>query len=210
MNPVNESMSHEQLLFERKGANAGAAAKAPNSFDPQPTTNSSSQTDDLAWRLTLARAIHEFAHVQAVNVAKWIMPLGVSVAQSNVLIGLSLCPGVTSSNLAKSLRLKKASIGRVVQNLILMGMVETKPDPNDKRAALLRLSSSGLKMVRQFVEIGNEVNKYVMADIDEEKGRELLDLIGRMTGNLRKLPPSKIQKYVRQMPGDSKATLPRA
>ena len=192
-------MSHEQLVFEHKGRIANIAPNAP---DPQQPTDRLSHVDDLAWRLMLARAIHEFAHVQAVNVAKWIMPLGISVAQSNVLIGLSQCSGVTSSNLAKSLRLKKASVGRVVHNLILMGMVETKPDPNDKRAALLRLTSSGWKMVRQFAEIGNEVNKYVMADIDEQKGKELLDLIGRMTGNLRKLPPSKIQKYVRQMPGD--------
>jgi len=150
------------------------------------------EREDHTWTLRLARVIHEFAHLQSMNAAKWMKPLGVSLAQSNVLIGISWHREVSSSQLARSLGLSKVSVGRVVHDLIWMGLVEARPDPGDRRVSYLRLTSSGRKMVARFAEIGHEVNKIVMAGIDEAEGLELLDLFERMkTRTLAAMPERK-------------------
>jgi MarR family transcriptional regulator for hemolysin len=147
--------------------------------------------DNRTWMLRLARAIHEFAHIQTTNAAKWMKPLGVSVAQSNVLIGMSWHAQINSSQLAKTLGLTKASVGRVVQDLIAMGLVEAQPDPEDRRASQLRLTAKGRKLVGKFAEIGREVNNIVMAGIDEPKGRELVALFEQMKTRTRMASPPR-------------------
>lgn len=81
--------------------------------------------------------------------------------------------GARLTDLAERARLTKQSVGEIVSNLEELGYVERIPDPDDKRAKLVRLTPQGeavQKAAREtFAEIeaawGERIGKRKVADL---------------------------------------------
>lgn len=72
-----------------------------------------------------------------------LAPLGLGRAHHRALYFISRQPDLTVSELLKLLAITKQSLGRVLNELIERGYIETRTGARDRRQKLLRLTASG-------------------------------------------------------------------
>jgi DNA-binding MarR family transcriptional regulator len=73
--------------------------------------------------------------------------------------------GVRLTDIAERSRITKQSVGEIVTNLEELGYVERVPDPDDKRAKLVRLTKQG--------QIVQDAALAIFADIEAEWGERI-------------------------------------
>jgi DNA-binding MarR family transcriptional regulator len=79
--------------------------------------------------------------------------------------------GLRLTNLAGLANMTKQSVGEIVDNLVELGYVERIPDPDDKRAKLIRLTAKG----EQAQGVGLEIFTRIEARWAERFGAERMD-----------------------------------
>ena len=67
--------------------------------------------------------------------------------------------GVRLTDIAERSRITKQSVGEIVTNLEELGYVERVPDPEDKRAKLVRLTRQGQTVQQAALEIFDEIER---------------------------------------------------
>ena len=78
--------------------------------------------------------------------------LGVSAAQLFVLHELSLRPGISVTDLARSTMTDQSSVSVVAQRLVARGLITRHRAPDDGRRAVLVLTHAGARLVRDGPE----------------------------------------------------------
>ncbi len=76
---------------------------------------------------------------------------GVTFAEYDVLLRLGRTPdrALRMSDLAERVLLSPSGVTRLVDRLIVRGLLERRPDPGDARAALAWLTEEGLRLLRR-------------------------------------------------------------
>ncbi len=72
-----------------------------------------------------------------------LSPQGLGRAHHRALYFTSRQPDLTVSELLRLLAITKQSLGRVLNDLIARGLIETRPGARDRRQKLLRLTAAG-------------------------------------------------------------------
>jgi DNA-binding MarR family transcriptional regulator len=67
--------------------------------------------------------------------------------------------GTSISDLARRAGMAKQSMGYLVDALLELGYLETSPDPADRRAKLIRLSSKGMEMQKCALQISKRLER---------------------------------------------------
>jgi MarR family transcriptional regulator, transcriptional regulator for hemolysin len=111
--------------------------------------------------------------------------LGISQAQWSVLVRLDRQEGQKQSELAEMLDLQPISLTRLLDRLAQNGLIERRPDPNDRRANRLYLTPAARPLLEQLGHLGQDVMKGVLAGIDPAGLEELLRNLLLMKDNLR-------------------------
>jgi len=65
-----------------------------------------------------------------------------------------------------------------------LGYVERRPDPQDGRASLLRLTPAGAEAIEAARAVRSDWALAALADWDEEEARQLTGLLGRLVADL--------------------------
>jgi DNA-binding MarR family transcriptional regulator len=99
--------------------------------------------------------------------------------QISVLMMLSKCGPVRSSDLAKELFLDQSTVSRHVAHLEADGLVEKVADPTDRRATKLHLTDLGRKHVQDFWQQRIEAMREGFEHWDPEELRTLSRLVAR-------------------------------
>jgi len=86
---------------------------------------------------------------------------GTTRAQWVVLFRLRAQEGLSQVDLADVLELQPISLVRLLDRLVEQGLVERRPDPNDRRANRLYLTTAG----RKFVDDLDSVRDAIAADV---------------------------------------------
>lgn len=110
---------------------------------------------------------------------------GISRAQWVVLIRLDRQEGLKQSELAEILDLQPISLTRLLDRLAESGLIERRPDPNDRRANRLYLTPAARPLIDQLVELGSDMMGDVLAGLDAKAHERLLADLHTMKGNLR-------------------------
>jgi DNA-binding MarR family transcriptional regulator len=82
--------------------------------------------------------------------------LGLGRADQRVLYFIARKPDLTVSMLLKLLGITKQSLGRVLDNLVARGLVESRPGQRDRRQRLLRLTAQGAAIETELFETVRE------------------------------------------------------
>ncbi|MBL8153957.1 MAG: MarR family transcriptional regulator [Anaerolineae bacterium] len=79
-------------------------------------------------------------------------------------------PGLVQKNLADGLRITPAAISTAVREMVTMGLIERRSDPNDARLMRLYLSDSADDMIRraQLARVGAVANLLQALPYDEQ------------------------------------------
>jgi MarR family transcriptional regulator for hemolysin len=110
---------------------------------------------------------------------------GISRAQWTVLVRLDRSEGLKQSELADILDLQPISLTRLLDRLADNGLIERRPDPNDRRANRLYLKPAARPLLAQLNELGTGMMAEVMAGLDAKASERLLSDLGMMKDNLR-------------------------
>ena len=110
---------------------------------------------------------------------------GISRAQWTVLMRLDRFEGLKQSELAEVLDLAPISLPRLLDRLAENGLIERRPDPNDRRANRLYLTPAARPLLKQLSELGEDMMATVLDKIDEPARAHLLRDLDTIKDSLR-------------------------
>jgi MarR family transcriptional regulator for hemolysin len=99
--------------------------------------------------------------------------LGITRAQWVVLARLDRFEGLKQSELAEMLDLQPISLTRLLDRLCGSGLIERRPDPNDRRAKRLFLTPAARPMLERLGDLGETMMETALAGV----GRETVELM---------------------------------
>lgn len=110
---------------------------------------------------------------------------GISRAQWVVLMRLDRSEGLKQSELAEILDLAPISLTRLLDRLADNGLIERRPDPNDRRANRLYLTPAARPLLGRLAALGNDMMEEVLAGLDGNARERLLKDLLHVKDNLR-------------------------
>lgn len=112
---------------------------------------------------------------------------GLTQAQWGALAHLSRHQGLNQVGLADLLEVQLITVARLIDKLVGLGVVERRPDPNDRRAQQLFLTSKAQPLLDQMWEAGDEILDHAYAGFTEEERMQCVEMLVRMRNNLARL-----------------------
>jgi len=127
----------------------------------------------------VARLLRTFADQKARH-------FGMTRAQWAVLARLQRSQGLKQSELADMLDLQPITLTRLLDRLSANGLIERRPDPDDRRANRLFLTPAAGPLMEHLNALGEEVMAEVLEDIDAGALEATVEVLGRAKENLRR------------------------
>lgn len=112
--------------------------------------------------------------------SKKIGPLNVTAVQGMVLTFLSEEDQVTSSNLGQRTQLDSATLTGILDRLEGIALVERRPNPEDRRAILIRLTKKGNNITGRIGEAMEQGNRGFLSVLTAEENSMLRGLLKKI------------------------------
>ncbi len=110
---------------------------------------------------------------------------GISRAQWAVLFRLDRSEGLKQSELAEILDLQPITLTRLLDRLAESGLIERKPDPNDRRANRLYLTPAARPLLNRLAGLGSDMMETVLEGLDRKTIEHMLHDLESVKDNLR-------------------------
>jgi MarR family transcriptional regulator for hemolysin len=114
-----------------------------------------------------------------------VRPLGMTRAQWAVLSRLERSEGLKQSELAEALEIKPITLTRLVDRLCASGLVERRPDLEDRRAKRLYLTPAARPLVDRLAQLGEVMMQDVLAGIEDRTIAFMIEQLLVAKDNLR-------------------------
>lgn len=137
-------------------------------------------------RREFAFLIHDVARLLKTYADQQVRQYGMTRSQWAVLVRLQRTEGLKQSELAEILDLQPISLTRLLDRLCANGLIERRPDPEDRRANRLFLTPAAKPVMEGLGRLGGEVMTTVLEGIDLETVELMLGKLGIAKDNLRK------------------------
>jgi DNA-binding MarR family transcriptional regulator len=109
---------------------------------------------------------------------------GLTRSQWQVLAYLANNAGINQSGLAELLEIEPITLGRIIDKLQARGLIERHPDPSDRRAWLLHLTSAARPKLSQLRRLGDVTRSEALADVPQADTEHLLKTLQALKANL--------------------------
>jgi len=140
---------------------------------------------DLPIEREIAFTIMDVARMLRTYADQRARQFGISRAQWGVLVRLDRSEGLKQSELAEILDLQPISLTRLLDRLAENGLIERRPDPNDRRANRLYLTPAARPLLGELADLASDMMDDVLAGIAAKSKQRLLQDMGAMKDNLR-------------------------
>jgi MarR family transcriptional regulator, transcriptional regulator for hemolysin len=128
----------------------------------------------------VARLLRTYADYRAAQ-------FGMTRAQWAVLVRLDLYEGLNQSELADMLDLQPITLTRLLDTLCDSGLIERRPDPDDRRAKRLFLTRAARPLLLQLASLGEETMANVLEGVASETVEQMVSQLEVVRDNLRQL-----------------------
>lgn len=143
---------------------------------PQPSKNR-----EFAFILNdVARLLRTYADYKAAQ-------FGMTRAQWAVLVRLDRFEGLNQSELAEMLDLQPITLTRLLDKLCDSGLIERRPDPDDRRAKRLFLTASARPLLKQLGVLGEETMAAALEGVAPQDVEQMVSQLAIVKENLRRL-----------------------
>src|ERR1051325_5520298 len=123
---------------------------------------------------------------------------GMTRAKWAVLARLERFEGLKQTDLAEMLDLQPITLTRLLDGLADNGLIERRPDPDDRRAKRLYLTPSARPLLERLTDLGEDLMATALAGLDAAEVEAVLGNLTTVKENLRKA----IQKQHTDKPTD--------
>lgn len=124
-----------------------------------------------------ARAYSELAMKKMANHGYGDLSLFHTALISNLTV-----EGSHISSIAERAGVSKQAMGQLAKELEAKGLIQRVPDPDDKRAVLLKFTEKGYQFLETAYQIKLEIEAEYARQIGEENMHILRDLLGQLVG----------------------------
>jgi len=119
---------------------------------------------------------------------------GMTRAQWAVLARLEHNEGLKQGELAELLDLQPITLTRLVDRLSASGLIERRPDPDDRRAKRLYLTAQARPLMNRLADLGTDVMGTVLEGFDLATIERMIGDLSRAKDNLRAVTSRKLDK----------------
>lgn len=117
---------------------------------------------------------------------KQVQETGLYRAQHRTLMHLAKNPGISQTELAKSLEVTTATVTVTLKKLEQEGYVTKKVDYADNRFHQIEITEKGKKIVEESEGIFSNLNDIMLQNFSQKEKEQLLTLLERVCDNLQK------------------------
>ncbi|MFY9957359.1 MarR family winged helix-turn-helix transcriptional regulator [Bradyrhizobium sp.] len=133
---------------------------------------------------TLGFLLHEVARLLKRRFERHARGSGLTRSQWQVLAYLSFHEGINQSGLAELLEIEPITLGRIVDKLQALGLVERRPDPSDRRVWLLHLTPAAHPKLTLLHRLGVVTRGEALAGLPDTDIEHLLKTLQALKANL--------------------------
>ena len=155
------------------------------------------ETDRRAWRIHLtqkAKPVIESLHALAEDFHRDLLD-GVSGADretaQRVLARLGREDGLRQVELADALDVEPITLCRMIDRLSEAGLVERRPDEEDRRAWRIHLTPKALPIIEKLRALADTFLEEALAGVPEKEQALVTDVLARIRGNLSRGGPAR-------------------
>jgi DNA-binding MarR family transcriptional regulator len=117
-----------------------------------------------------------------------LAPLGLRPRDFALLHSVATTEGVTQQVIAERMRVAPSRMVAFVDSLEERGLLERRPNPDDRRARALFLTQEGRELLRRAFAVPTEQEELLTSELSDNEREQLLDLLGRV-GSQVGVPP---------------------
>ncbi|MGB7259851.1 MAG: MarR family winged helix-turn-helix transcriptional regulator [Pseudolabrys sp.] len=117
---------------------------------------------------------------------------GMTRAQWGVLVRLDRSEGLKQAELAEILDLQPITLTRLLDRLSANGLIERRPDPNDRRANRLYLTPAARPLLDRLATLGSDMMETVLEGLTPKSVERMLTEFGTVKENLRRAISSNV------------------
>jgi DNA-binding MarR family transcriptional regulator len=145
------------------------------------------QADAPPYRIT-DYPMHYIAAIQRqnqINLGHALRPFGLSVPMWRALSALNDKDSVTIGQLADLTVLDRSSLGRVLEDMAELGLIERESPPDDRRAVVIRISEAGRRRFAEALPTMRNHIRGLLRGVSESEFETLMRLLRRLKANTR-------------------------
>jgi DNA-binding MarR family transcriptional regulator len=143
--------------------------------------------DAAAHRIT-DYPMHYIAAIQRqnqINLGHKLRSFGLSVPMWRALSALNDKEGVTIGQLAELTVLDRSSLGRLLEDMAELGLIERESPPDDRRAVVIRISEAGRRRFAEALPSYRDHTRRLLRGLSESEFTTLMRLLRRLKANTR-------------------------
>jgi len=133
---------------------------------------------------TLGFLIHDVARLLRKRFEQLSRGSGLTRSQWQVLAYLERNEGIHQSGLAELLDIEPITLGRIIDKLQDVGLVERRAHPSDRRIWLLRLTAQAKPKLVELRRLGDETRSEALFGIPDAEREQLLEALTAVKANL--------------------------
>jgi MarR family transcriptional regulator, transcriptional regulator for hemolysin len=133
---------------------------------------------------TLAFLLHDVARLLKKRLEQNSRGSGLTRSQWQILAYLAQNEGINQKGLAELLEIEPITLGRIVDKLETLGLIERHPHPTDRRTWLLHLVEAARPKLEQIRELGDVTHEEALAGVSEDDRQHLLKTLRALKENL--------------------------
>ena len=137
------------------------------------------ETDFLFALFDLQRLVRQFVDKEASR-------YGTTRAQWAVLSKLARSEGLKQAELAELMDIQPSSLPRLIDRLCESGLIERRPDPNDRRANRLYLLPAAQPVLKSLAERRADIMRVALGEMSAAEARRLVAQLDTVKDNIRK------------------------
>ena len=103
------------------------------------------------------------------RIEEMLAPHGLVLSQFEAIIKIGMRPGIIQQELVTALLVTKGNVGALLDRLELMGLVERRPDPGDRRANRLHLTPNGRSLLDRLCGEYHALLRVIMQPLSLEQ-----------------------------------------
>ena len=128
--------------------------------------------------------LHDVARLLRRNFMRRIQQHGLTQAQCRALMHLSRNEGVRQVDLAEALEVQPITLARLIDQLAEAGLVERRPDPEDRRAFRLVLTRAAKPVIAEIRGLAAQTWGDAIGDVGEARMAQFAKTLAELKQNL--------------------------
>lgn len=129
---------------------------------------------------------NQMARLFATGLARRLQPIGLRPAQFMVLLELWEDDGLSQRALVERLDVEQATMANTLTRMERDGLISRHPDPDDKRARLIRLTDHARALERPAKEAAQAQNDAALAGLSQTQQEALKSAMTQVIATMRR------------------------